>query len=81
MDGIELYHSVHLDSFQFSDAHAQCPPSYTLVGGRCLWFMPSVMHTYEQANEICFYYGGTMPKIDDCNLLGEVVKYMEANSK
>ena len=62
-------------------ACAQCPPNYTLVGDRCLWFMSDLDLVYSDALQICNIYGGSLAKVDDCNLLGEIAQYIYANGE
>ena len=65
----------------FSGAHAQCPPSYTYIGGRCLWFMEEESLSYLASSEICEFFGGTLAKLDDCHLWDEVTSYILDNSE
>ena len=60
---------------------AQCPPSYTLVGGRCFWFMNNVLRNFMDAADLCDFYGGSLAKVDDCNLLGEIAQFAEVNGE
>ena len=36
---------------------------------------------YKDAAEICLFYGGSLAKVDDCNLLGEITQFAEANGE
>ena len=36
---------------------------------------------YRDAAEICVFYGGSLAKVDDCNLLGEIAQYIDANGE
>ena len=63
----------------YQDAYAQCPPSYIYMGGRCLQFQTDTGMTFEEAIGACNINGGRLAKINDCNLLGEVARYLGDN--
>ena len=43
--------------------------------------MSTVSGDYFHASEACVYYGGRLAVIDECNLLGEVAKYIVDNGE
>ena len=36
---------------------------------------------YSDAANLCDFYGGSLAIVDDCNLLGEIAQYIEANGE
>ena len=36
---------------------------------------------FNDAVQICDFYGGSLAKVDDCNLLGEIAQFIEVNGE
>ena len=36
---------------------------------------------FYDAVQICDFYGGSLAKVDDCNLLGEIAQFIDANGE
>ena len=60
---------------------AQCPASFSYVGGRCLWFMTGVEETIAEATATCQFFGAELAKVDDCHVLGEIAAHIEASGE
>ena len=65
----------------FLGGGAQCPQRYSLVGDKCLWFMTELKVNFTTAAEICDFEGGSLAKLDDCNLQADLVEFIESNGE
>ena len=36
---------------------------------------------FSDASALCEFYGGSLAKVDDCNLLGEIAQFADANGE
>ena len=36
---------------------------------------------FMDAADLCDFYGGSLAKVDDCNLLGEIAQFIEVNGE
>ena len=43
--------------------------------------MSDVRMGFMDAAVLCLFYGGSLAKVDDCNLLGEIAQFAEANGE
>ena len=43
--------------------------------------MNNVRMDFMDAAVLCDFYGGSLAKVDDCNLLGEIVQFIKANGE
>nr|AGC54451.1 antiviral protein [Penaeus vannamei] len=59
-----------------NESKAVCYSPYTPIGNRCLFVEPQTEGTWYQMRDFCYLVNGNLLKLDDANLLTDIVEYI-----
>ena len=77
----EHYSLIHYFIFYILFHADECISPYELVAGGCFSFLNTISGTWDEARAVCGTSGGDLAIVNDCNLMAELIKFIQENSE